>query len=153
MKAPSLVLVLLCLAAASANATVLAEPNFGSFIRPSADPDVLTTATVFSDGLGWISSIDISRGSVGPAVPVDSLPGGADHLANDTNLQDLASTARLRLYIADGTSNASRGALIDDVSSPGAAAAVPEPSSLILTAICGCGVLFGLQRLRRKKFA
>jgi hypothetical protein len=33
----------------------------------------------------------------------------------------------------------------------GANAPVPEPSSLITAIACGCGVLFGLQRLRRRR--
>jgi hypothetical protein len=33
----------------------------------------------------------------------------------------------------------------------GANAPVPEPSSLITAIVCGCGVLFGLQRLRRRR--
>lgn len=42
---------------------------------------------------------------------------------------------------------------ISNLPRPGATnAAVPEPSSLITALISGCGVLFGLQRLRRRKF-
>ena len=33
----------------------------------------------------------------------------------------------------------------------GANAPVPEPSSLITAIVCGCGVLLGLQRLRRRR--
>jgi hypothetical protein len=64
--------------------------------------------------------------------------------------EDLATLLESRIFLQNRM-NALQFDAINSLPVSGVNTPVPEPSSLITALVCGCGVLFGLQRLSRKR--
>jgi hypothetical protein len=72
MKAFFLACTALVTIAASANADVLANYSFDGSVRTSFDTNSETTASPFSDGPGFASLLDATRGNSAPSISVDT---------------------------------------------------------------------------------
>jgi hypothetical protein len=64
--------------------------------------------------------------------------------------QNVTVPVEFRIYVFDGTTNAARGALLDNIVLSGTTAAVPEPATLMML-VLGGGLLASVQRIRGRR--
>ena len=110
-------------AAYSSTATLPTE-NF--FVRTSAD--------------GFTTNLSAAVTSASATFATASI-----NLSSFASLQNVTGPVEFRIYVYDGTTNAERGALLDNV----VVTAVPEPSTYAMMGL-GAALLVGVRRFRRK---
>ncbi len=105
-----------------------------------------------AEGFGLRSSVDNFSANIGAAVIANANSAGAFATStlslSGAAFQNLSGAVEFRLYFADATTDADRGALVDNIVINGTSALVPEPAIYMLF---GVGALICVQRFRRPK--
>jgi hypothetical protein len=99
------------------------------------------------------SSQDSFGANLAAAVTSSTASAGAFATASislGAAFQNVTTPVEFRIYVSDGTTNANRGALLDNVVLSGTTSAVPEPATLMML-VLGGGLLASIQRVRSKR--